>query len=158
MKFVTYRGARNIRVKAIRLLGLIAALTGCIPEQQAVIGIKDVSDGNTALARLEQVFLKLEYKVETVYSGFEQRATRVAVEQDGDLVMRYRSNAYDKAQIVARFRATRNQMEIKFLESPVTTKDWRFSARATEQHNKLVDAVKAEFGPDRVTIERAASS
>jgi hypothetical protein len=141
-------------VRLAQALCLIAVLLGCIPQQEAIVRLEQISDGKASLKQVEGLFQKLDYQVEAVYSSQERQMSQLALEKNGDLAMGFRSNAYSQVQIVARYRAAQNVLEIKLVESPVSTSDWRFTPQAVEHYNKLIEALKSEFGADKIIIER----
>lgn len=142
--------------RAICILGTALLLASCIPQQEAILRIENISDGMASLQRLGGLFARLGYQDELVYSLQNQQMSRVAIEKNGNVAMAFRSRTYEKAQIVARYHANQSALEIKFLEAPVSTEDFRFSPDAIRQFEKLLDGLRVEFGADRIVVERPA--
>jgi hypothetical protein len=137
------------------LLGT-ALCCSCVLNQEAIVSIEKVGDGTSSLASIERVASALGFKREPVYSVLDHEMGQVGHEPDGVLVVSFRSGADKAWSVVARYQPAKDALEVKFIESPVTTPDFKFSARAIGQFDRLLAALKIEFGSERIRIERSA--
>ena len=142
-------------LKAILLVGT-ALCCSCVLNQEATVSIETVGDDISSLAKIQRVASALGFRRELVYSVLDRKMVEVGREPDGVLVVSLQSSANQAWTVVARYQPSKHALNVKFIESPVTTPDFKFSPQAIEQFGRLLTALKIEFGSERIRIERNA--